>query len=286
MTLELLNVGAAIASTLITAVAAVILKRGERVAKVTINETGVGIPDAIETPEERKRRHLRKRMFEVEQAIEHYTSEASVNRWSNNLLVGGQYVVGGLLASSFIQQSLPPQLVGVMGLVVLGATIVHQRYRPDVKYRITREKISLLRSTLRRSQDQLAAFADPDISKIINALSQALSKVDDDEEWEIEEAEAITSHEKTEKLRSRNLSKNDPNILKIEKAEYGARNNYFDVTDELQAQIKNNRLETTVGDHIKGDPIKGVPKELIVSYWFNGERHSKTVKQDEILVLP
>jgi len=140
-----------------------------------------------ETLDQKRERHLKNRLDEMKAAIQKYEREAWVTRWSNNLLIAGQYVVGGTLASSFTQESLSSQTVGILGLIVLVATIFHQRYRPDVKSRVAKAKVSLLRSSLRRIEDELVMTDSPNKTKIINRVTRVLNKVDEDDEWEIED---------------------------------------------------------------------------------------------------
>lgn len=140
-----------------------------------------------ETLDQKRERHLKNRLHEMKAAIQKYEREAWVTRWSNNFLIAGQYVVGGTLASSFIQESMSSQTVGILGLIVLVATIFHQRYRPDVKSRVAKAKVSLLRSSLRRIEDELVITDSPNKTKIINRVTRVLNKVDEDEEWEIED---------------------------------------------------------------------------------------------------
>lgn len=49
-----------------------------------------------------------------------------------NFLIAGQFIVGALLASSFVQATLTPKYTGVLGVLVLLSSAVQQRFRPDV----------------------------------------------------------------------------------------------------------------------------------------------------------
>ena len=51
------------------------------------------------------REHLKTRMAEIASSVQRYNREAIAQRWSNNFLVFGQYVVGVALTSSFLQES-------------------------------------------------------------------------------------------------------------------------------------------------------------------------------------
>jgi hypothetical protein len=117
---------------------------------------------------------------------------------SNNLLVAGQYVVGGTLATSFLQESLSSTTVGVLGLVVLVATIVHQRYRPDLRARVAKSKLALLRATVRKSQDNIVRLDQPEYIKLIGELTKALNQIENEEKWQIEEAPQRTDQMREE----------------------------------------------------------------------------------------
>lgn len=76
--------------------------------------------------------------------------------------------------------------------------------------------------------------------------------------------------------------------LKIIRAEYG----YFlpeglvDVTDVLASRIKENRLQTSVGNDLANDPAPGVEKELQVEYSIGGEKHKVSVPESQTLTIP
>lgn len=72
-----------------------------------------------------------------------YERQARRNALSFNLLVFGQYIIGALLASQFVQTNLDAAYVGLLGVLVLLSSAIQQRFRPDVlstqaKYRLTK----------------------------------------------------------------------------------------------------------------------------------------------------
>ncbi len=76
------------------------------------------------------------------------------------------------------------------------------------------------------------------------------------------------------------------NVLVIESAQYGAQGKFSDVTKILSSRIVNGKLDVAVNNELVGDPVKGVAKKLTVSYLHNGLRMSKTVSENERLLLP
>jgi hypothetical protein len=97
----------------------------------------------------------------IDEAKEGLNGQKSVAWWSSLasvLLTVGQYIVGGLLASSFVQSSLTPRLVGVLGLIVLFASICKQHFHPEVNAADAKAKAGQLRALVRTSEDDLAVL--------------------------------------------------------------------------------------------------------------------------------
>jgi hypothetical protein len=75
--------------------------------------------------------------------------------------------------------------------------------------------------------------------------------------------------------------------FKINKAVYGTRNNFVDVTKELISQIRGNRIDTfVINQFLGGDPDPGVVKSLKVEYIVNGKIMKKNVKEGARIQLP
>lgn len=185
----------AIASTIISvllgAFASVLRANITKAEGLRIWQMSVEVQDDVESFEKRKREHLKTRISEVTTSIKKYGREATIHKWSNNSLVFGQYVVGIALTSSFLQETLTPTWIGILGLIVLITTATHQRYRPDLKKRNSIAKVALLRSTIRKVEDELAITSEPPVNNIIKRLTSTLNKI------EIEEAEELIEEDET-----------------------------------------------------------------------------------------
>jgi hypothetical protein len=96
------------------------------------------------------------RLNEVTLAVRAQEGTAKAARISNILLTVGQYVIGGVLASSFVQESLSPKWVGLLGVLVLIASLVKQQFHPELNAEDARKKASQLKALIRTSEDQLA----------------------------------------------------------------------------------------------------------------------------------
>lgn len=74
--------------------------------------------------------------------------------------------------------------------------------------------------------------------------------------------------------------------LTIVSARYGAASTYSDVTSALAQRVDASGLHVVAGNQLAGDPCPGTLKELVVEYEHNGQRHSKTVRENEMLSIP
>ncbi|MFL6527935.1 MAG: hypothetical protein ACJ8IQ_07555 [Chthoniobacterales bacterium] len=110
------------------AIAAVLVKRlAERPRHVIAANSIEVVRDPLQP--------ARDRLQDARDALERQQRLASANRWTSRLLTFGQYIIGGLLASSFVQQALSREFVGVLGLLVLVSSLLYQHFRPDIALR-------------------------------------------------------------------------------------------------------------------------------------------------------
>jgi hypothetical protein len=89
---------------------------------------------------------------------------ATASTWSARSLTFGQYVVGGVLASSFVQTKISPPLIGALGVLVLLASLITQHYHPEVSAQVASQKAEQLESLIRESEDRVVVIettADP-----------------------------------------------------------------------------------------------------------------------------
>jgi hypothetical protein len=117
------------------------------------------------------------------------------SRWSRiaaGLLTFAQYIVGGILASSFVQKNLSGDTVGFLGVVVLVSSLVHQRYRPDVQFRCGKGRCATLRRLIRSTEDDLFALREhragaPTLLDIRKRISDGLTRIEESEIAELDE---------------------------------------------------------------------------------------------------
>jgi Domain of unknown function (DUF3395) len=75
--------------------------------------------------------------------------------------------------------------------------------------------------------------------------------------------------------------------LRIVQASYGAGNRRTDVTNRLQSMVRNNRLVVLVNNGtMGGDPAFNQPKNLQVSYEYQGRQRNATMSEGGRLTLP
>jgi hypothetical protein len=123
------------------------------------------------------------RLEEIRAELERQQSIAKANRWISRVLIVGQYIIGGLLASAFVQKSLSHELVGALGLFVLFSSLIYQRFRPDVQLRGAMSRSLRLKATIRQAEDDICAIQAgapdaPSVLELRRKLSSALSEIE------------------------------------------------------------------------------------------------------------
>lgn len=106
-------------------------------------------------------------------------------RLSSNSLTFGQYVIGGVMATSFAQKSLSPDIIGIFGLLVVAASLLKQHYHPDVNAQNAAQHAAELEALIRQSEDRLVVIAatrdsndDPNLLlELLEKLSADLTKI-------------------------------------------------------------------------------------------------------------
>lgn len=131
--------------------------------------------------------HLSRRLNEARDSLVQLRWQVRLNGLVNGFLVFGQYVIGGILTTSFVQETLDKQAVGALGVLVLLATLLHQSYRPDIKARAAGAKSRYLRWLMRKAENDRIRFGSEKSLDIAEAVTQGLNKVDLEEEWEVED---------------------------------------------------------------------------------------------------
>jgi hypothetical protein len=172
---------------------------GDAVSTDSVSErTSIALDSAPvivkKTPAQATRNQAIFRLNEAKQVMTSQEGVAKAAKISNNLLIVGQYIIGGVLASSFVQESLTPKWVGSLGVLVLIASLVKQQFHPDLNAGDARKKASQLKALIRTSEDQLAilnakmASGEDHSDAIIALLTQITQKLN-----EIEHPEELES---------------------------------------------------------------------------------------------
>jgi hypothetical protein len=92
----------------------------------------------------------------VELVYREQRSAYKFSRLASISLTVGQFIIGGVLASSFVQESLTPKWVGVFGLLVLVASLFREHFHPELNAKDARRRAFQLQSLQRTSENQLA----------------------------------------------------------------------------------------------------------------------------------
>jgi hypothetical protein len=123
------------------------------------------------------------RLSEARSALRSQETSLAWNRRTMNALTFSQYVIGGVLASSFVQTQLSKEVVGFLGVLVLVSSLIRQRYRPDIKHRNGKQRSAQLRAVIRKAEDAIfeARTQKKDasaISPIRQAISEGLNQLE------------------------------------------------------------------------------------------------------------
>jgi hypothetical protein len=122
--------------------------RGRKKRALAINTAPDFIPRELEPDWE-----IDTRLSEARSALRRQETSLAWNRRTMNSLTFSQYVIGGVLASSFVQAQLAKETVGFLGVLVLVSSLIHQRYRPDIKHRNGKQRAADLRAVIRQAED-------------------------------------------------------------------------------------------------------------------------------------
>ena len=142
MSLELIAAGAGAAGTIISAFLSLLAKRGRYILVANERQETRDLESEI-------------RLSELKSMLSDEDGRKSLYRYASASLVFGQFVVGGLLASSFIAKSLNETIIGILGLLVLASSLVNQHFRPDLLHKVAAQKVHRLRTLKRWTEDQL-----------------------------------------------------------------------------------------------------------------------------------
>ncbi len=78
----------------------------------------------------------------------------------------------------------------------------------------------------------------------------------------------------------------EPKELAIVSAQYGAKDRWIDVTEQVRKQVQENQLSIFASNSIAGDPLEGYPKQLRVEYTLDGAKARIQVREGVKLLLP
>lgn len=152
---------------------------------------------------------IEKRIKELSDYLANQEAIEKRNRISGGFLTVGQYIVGGVLATSFIQETLSNQITGFLGVLVLVSSIIHQRFRPDLKVAGARSRVIRLRKALRSANDRIDRARiefgkdnpqyEMEANKIASLISSQISDVEEAEQQDLNNYESIQFKDEPQK---------------------------------------------------------------------------------------
>jgi len=108
-----------------------------------------------------------------------YTRIMKWTRRSGNLLSFTQYVIGVVVASSYFQGSSSKELIGFLGLSVVVATAIQQRYRPELRSRKAERAVATIRALKRDAEDRLSKRHLH--HEVLTMLTHGINRIERDE---------------------------------------------------------------------------------------------------------
>jgi hypothetical protein len=108
------------------------------------------------TPTDLAKKQVRIRLEEV---IEERERQESTVRWSqiaSRTLTFGQYIIGAMLTTSLVQNSLSKTWISIFGLLVILCSATKQHFHVDENAQASDARAKRLRALVRYAQDQIA----------------------------------------------------------------------------------------------------------------------------------
>jgi hypothetical protein len=109
-------------------------------------------------PSDIAKMQLARRLQEAKDERSTQRGTAKMYAWSAHLLTFGQYIIGGVLASSFVQQTLSANIIGLFGVLVLLSSLIKQQYRPDVRANAASFRAAQLQTLIRDTEDRITTL--------------------------------------------------------------------------------------------------------------------------------
>lgn len=115
------------------------------------------------------------RLSEARRGLERQEEIVQWNNWTINTLTFGQYVIGGVLVMSFIQSLLSPGTIGFLGILIVGSSLIHQRFRPDIKVQSACKRAVRFRQLIRKAEDMIFEMKRRKDIEGVHAVRQMIS---------------------------------------------------------------------------------------------------------------
>jgi hypothetical protein len=166
--------------------------------------TGIKTRDAAYVPVKETSTDIAKKQVRIrlEDIIEERERQQSTSKWlgiTSTFLMFGQYIIGAILTSSFIQHSLSAGWISGLGLMVIICSATKQHFHIDANAQTAEASAKRLRNLVRYSQDQIAILearsangedrTDAFIA-LLNDMTERLSRIENAEPSAITKKEA------------------------------------------------------------------------------------------------
>ena len=123
-------------------------------------------------------RHLEARIGDLAQYLRRIQSSKLRANVSSNSPAFGQYIVGGILATSFVQENMAEVVVSFLGVLVLVSALIREQFKPDQQKAIASKVELVLKEQQRSVEDQYANLKVLSVDeKMLLKFSQKVSRI-------------------------------------------------------------------------------------------------------------
>ncbi len=182
MTSDLISIAISVIATLLGALLSLFAKHRGRVF------TGTELIATAYAMEAQRDLREEIRLPEVIQTLKDEENRRSLYRYSSASLVVGQFIIGGVLTTSFVRSALSEEIVGLLGLLVLASSLVSQHFRPDLLHKTSAVKAHRLRALKRWAEDELyeASRGTVDDARILAARRKVTAALEEIERSDVD----------------------------------------------------------------------------------------------------
>jgi len=133
---------------------------GQYIESPTTTKSSTGLievskPQSAREKSSLARKRIDDRIQDATEELETQLSRERRSKFASSTLIVGQYILGAVIASSFVQQHLDPTLIGSLGVLVLVASGVKDRFHPEIDAEDAKRKATQYENLIETTKDAL-----------------------------------------------------------------------------------------------------------------------------------